>query len=124
MPRRDDDENDHHIAQWSAGELALFKDLADASAKSAVEQTFLKMGLDPSQPLVSQRYFQTLRTMTESAEENALDAAWVRRWRPRTEGLFGKIAAAILTFSVAGALSTYWHGFKSIVLAQQMPPHP
>jgi hypothetical protein len=102
----------------------LFRILADEAAKKAVEGFAVKMGLDPNQPLVSQRYFQVLRELTEHSEAKAANDAWVSRWRPRTEGLFGKAAAIVLGASVLGAMSTWWTGFKAIVTAQlPLPPH-
>jgi hypothetical protein len=128
MSRHDEDEHASgegriKIGNYTAGDIALFKDIADASADSTAKKIFVQMGLDPSQPLVSQRYFQVLRELTEHSEAKAANDAWVNRWRPRTEGLFGKVAAVVLGASVLGALNTFWTGFKSVITTASLPPH-
>lgn len=110
----DRDENSRvHIEGLSPGGLALFRDIAEASAKSAVEQMFVKMGLDPSQPLVSQRHFQLLRELAEHGEEDVKDRLFTRRWRGYSEGMVGKGMLGVLGLAVAGAVNAFWIGFKA-----------
>lgn len=97
------------IGNYTAGDIALFKDIAEAAADSAVQKMFVVMGHDPKEPLTAQ-----------------LDAAWTRRMRLRSEGVVGKVLAIVLSVSVLGALGTMWSGFK-IAVSNTPPttlPHP
>jgi hypothetical protein len=126
MSRHDEDhqsEGGIHIRDLSPGDVALFRNLADEAAEKAVEGFAVKMGLDPSQPLVSQRYFQVLRELTERSEDDGADRAFVRRWRPRIEGMPGKALVVIFGAAVLGAVNAFWTGFKAVVSATPLP-HP
>ena len=113
MSRHDDEqerpsESRIKIGNYTAGDIALFKDIAEAAADSAVQKMFVVMGHDPKEPLTAQ-----------------LDAAWTRRMRLRSEGMVGKVIALLLSVSVIGALGTFWTGFKAAVSAAptQQAPH-
>jgi hypothetical protein len=125
--RQDDDqqggESRLHIRGLGPGDIALFRNLADEAADRAVSKTFIAMGLDPNKPLVSQRYFQVLRELTERSEQDGADAAWTHRWRLRTEGAVGKVLATVLGVAVLGAIGTFWTGFKAVVATPPPLPH-
>jgi hypothetical protein len=124
--RPDDHKSDGsrvHIRGLSPGDVALFRNLADEAAEKAVNKTFIAMGLDPSEPLVSQRYFQVLRDLTDRIEDDSADAAWTRRWRERSEGLFGKAMISVFGLAVVGAANALWTGFKAAMASPPPLPH-
>jgi len=50
MPRHggDDESSRIHIGTHSPGDIALFRDIAEAAAEGAVNRAFIAMGLDPA----------------------------------------------------------------------------
>ncbi len=107
----------HQISRWSAGDVALFKDIADAAAEKAVEKTFTAMGLDPSDPIEAQRDFVVLRDLAKRANdpERRADDEWTRRTRLRMEGVFGKAVVTAVGLAVLGAAHALIEGAKAII---------
>lgn len=96
MTRRDDHPDDGiHVRGYTPGDLALFRDIADAAAESAVSKMFVMMGHDPKNPQGAQA-----------------DAAWTRRMRGYAEGAIGKMLLTAVGLSTLGALSAIWSGVK------------
>lgn len=106
----------HHVGNMDAGTLALLKDVAEATSEKTVRAFATTMGL-PEDPIESQEMFAALRKLANRPDdpEAVADAAWARRWRPRTEGLFGKCAAAVLTLCTLGAGSTLVAGARALL---------
>lgn len=106
-----------HGYDLSPGDLAMMRDIAEAAAKETVKAMFETMGLDPKQPIVSQRYFNVLRELTdnEDDDEHQADLAWVRRSRQLTDGMFGKGLIVAMTIAVGGALHTFWVGLQKVI---------
>jgi hypothetical protein len=67
--------------------------------------------------LDSQRDFQVLRNLATrgTTDDAAADAAWVRRWRPRTEGIVGKIILVVAGLAVTSGAHAAWLGLKMLV---------
>jgi hypothetical protein len=119
-PRNARDDDEHRIlgSKYTPDDVALFKDIAEAAAENVVHRLLVTMGLNPKEPLDSQRDFQVLRNLATrgTTEDAAADAAWVRRWRPRTEGIVGKLIIAVATLAVASGAHALWLGIKALVV--------
>jgi hypothetical protein len=113
---RDDQSRVHLGSRFTSGDVALFKDIADAAAERAVSKAFVAMGLDPSQPLVSQESFAVLRQLAGDEGARA-DFAWLRRTRLRAEGIVGKALVSAVGIGVVGAGHALWTGIKYYVSA-------
>lgn len=113
----DEPEDTVHGYDLSPGDLAMMRDIAEVAAKETVKQMFVTMGLDPKQPIVSQRYFNVLREITENEEddEHQADIAWTRRTRKMTDGVGGKALVIAMTVAVGGALHTFWIGLQKVI---------
>jgi hypothetical protein len=112
MSHRDDEQSRVHISsRYSPADVALFKDVAEAAAEKAVNKAFVAMGLDPSQPLVSQQSFAVLRQIAVDEAARA-DFIWLRRTRLRAEGIVGKALAGAVGVGVLGAAHAFWTGIK------------
>lgn len=107
----------HQISKWSAGDVALFKDIADAAAEKAVEKTFTAMGLDPNDPIAAQRDFVVLRELAQNANdpERRADDEWTHRTRVRMEGAFGKAVITAVGLAVLSAGHAIVAGAKAII---------
>lgn len=110
MSRHDDDHCDgetrFRVGNFTSGDIALFKDIAEAAADNAVQKMFVVMGHDPKEPLTAQ-----------------LDAAWTRRMRTRSEGMIGKAAITAVGLAVVGAAHAIWTGVKTaLVHTATLPP--
>lgn len=106
-----------HLEGLKAGDVALLKDVAEAAATSAVEKTFIAMGLDPKDPIAAQKDFSYLRDMTSRARDQALadDMNWLRRTRLRCEGISGKVIMGVVGVATVGGLGALWEGFKAAI---------
>lgn len=95
------------VGNFSAGDVALFKDIAEQAAENAVNKTFVAMGHDPKEPLIAQ-----------------LDAAWTRRMRERAEGVVGKMILTVAGAATLGGLNALWNGIKATLASTpSLPPH-
>lgn len=86
---------------------ALMADIADEAAKRAVERTLLTMGVDPNNPLETQRDMAALRELRELMESDEFqnDLLHLRRWRKAVDGVEGKGAIAAIGFICLGGLA-------------------
>lgn len=111
------------IGELSPGDVALLKDIAEASSEKAVSKCLLIMGLNMSDPIQAQEDFSILRQVGKILHDPEIreDLAWLRRARTRSDGIIGKILLTAIGISVAGAMHIVWDGLKSLLT--QAPPH-
>lgn len=107
----------NHVGRLQPGDIALMKDIADATAKEVSKAMFTAMGLDTTKPIEAQQTFAALRRIAERMDspDRQADDDWVRRWRPRTEGAFGKVFAAIITLCTVGAGTSIVAGARTLL---------
>lgn len=95
--RHDEDQRgEGRFSNFTPGDVALFKDIADAAAEATAQRMFVMMGHDPKDPRSAQ-----------------LDAAWNRRWRERTDGMTGKAILTLVGVAVLGGVKTLWAGLQT-----------
>lgn len=113
-------ETRHHVGGIDAGQLALMKDVADASAEKVAANMFKAMGLDTSNPIEAQDTFAALRRIAKRMDdpEAVADLAWTRRMRPRTEGMFGKALLTAVAIAVAGGIHMIVTGAAAMIGVQ------
>ncbi len=107
-----------HIGDLKPGDVALLRDIAEASAEKAVSKTFIAMGLDPEKPIDAQRNFTFLRSMVHD-KDLAADMGWLRRSRTRSEGIVGKAITTAVGLAVLGTLNAIWEYGRA--LATRLP---
>jgi hypothetical protein len=117
-------ENRLHIGSLGPGDIALLKQVADSSAKEAVLQTFIAMGLDPTDPIGTQGVFSALRDIAKehATEESKADRSWTRTTRLRSEGIIGKALLTAIGIAVWGAAQSTWAGLSALL--HSLPPLP
>ena len=89
--------------------------IAETAARSAVNETFTKLGIDISNPIQAQREFAViseLRHLIDDKEFQA-DLAHLRKWRTAVESAQKTTFLAIVGVLATGALAAFWLGFKS-----------
>lgn len=75
---------------------AMIREVVEETTKKAVEETFLRMGLQTDDPIEAQRDFQHLRS-----------------WRKSTESLGAKALAVAVGILITGALGALWAGLMT-----------
>lgn len=84
----------------------IMRQVADEAATKAVNDTLLRLGIDPNNPIEAQRDFAAMREMREmvSNEEWWKDQHHLRRWRKAVDAVESKgFMAAVGFFMIAGA---------------------
>jgi hypothetical protein len=105
-----DTTNRIHISGLGPGDVALLKNIAVEAAEQTTRTWLLKMGLNPDQPIIAQENFVALRQL--ATPETRTDLEFLRRWRPRLEGMPGKVLGAAITIGVLGAAQVTWANIK------------
>lgn len=116
-------ENRIHIGSLGPGDIALLRNVADEAAAKSVHGMMTGIGLDPNNPIESQKCFVRLREMVADPESRT-DMDWTRRTRKRTEGVFGKAILTLVALATLSAFQTMWLGLKSVLAsAALLTPH-
>jgi hypothetical protein len=99
------------------GHVALFRQLAEETAKKTVTEMFTAMGLDTRDPIAAQGDFSVLREVTKLARDDNFraDRDWVRRTRVRSEGIFGKVVVTSAVLVLTGAATVLAAGVRTIL---------
>ena len=98
------DDNRVHIEGLHARDVALLKQLVKEGTRDALDEFSISIGLDPEEPLRTQRNMQFLD-----------------KTRERYEGIHGKVIITAIGIAVAGAVQAAWAGFKTILTNGQVP---
>jgi hypothetical protein len=77
----------------------VIRDAMQETVKTALDETFIRLGLAASDPIEAQRDFQHLRS-----------------WRKGTESLGMKVLVTALGLAVSGGLAALWLGIKATIL--------
>lgn len=90
------------------------KAIADEIAKNAVNETLLRLGLDPTNALEAQKDMAALREMRALLDscEFRQDLLHLRKWRKSTEAIEGKGYAAAISMMAIGGIAAVAYAIK------------
>lgn len=74
------------------------EEIASRAARQAVEETFIRLGIDPTDPIEAQRDMQHLR-----------------EWRLAVAAIKSKGMLALLGILVSGLAAAVWLGFRELL---------
>lgn len=96
---------------------ALINEVASKAAREAVREAFLIMGVDPDDPITTQRDVAALREMRELVDDKdwQADMLHLRKWRKTMDSVQSKGVLTIVGMLVAGIFAGLWLGFKSLI---------
>lgn len=106
---------EYNIDGMTPAVVALLKKVAEESSKRTMVDSFLMIGIDITDPIKAQDAFAALRRLTKTLDdEDAIaDRLWVRKSRKRSEGIFGKAWAVVVTAAIMNGLYLAWLGLKT-----------
>lgn len=84
-----------HIEGLTPAHVALLKQVADEAADKAVEKMFVRIGIDPDDPIKAQA-----------------DMQWLRATRERCENVEGKAIMTLVGLLVVAIAGAVWAGLK------------
>ena len=98
----------------SATEL-LIRQVAEETARRAVESTLTMLGVDTENPLETQRDMAALRELRELVrhEDFQKDLAYLRSWRIAMSKIQNKGLLALVSIIIAGFCAAVWAGVKT-----------
>ena len=93
----------------------LIQQVADETARRAVESTLTMLGIDHENPLETQQDMAALRELRELVhdEEFRKDLAYIRSWRLAMSKIQSKGILTIVGLVVAGICAAVWAGVKA-----------
>lgn len=91
--------------------------IASAAAKKAVDETFMKLGIDTSDPIKAQRDFAILSEARKllDDEDFRADLTHLRKWRLAMDKAQSQSIIVMVTLIFTGIATAFWLGFKSQV---------
>lgn len=91
--------------------------IAAAAAKKAVDETFIKLGIDTSDPIKAQRDFAILSEARKllDDEDFRADLTHLRKWRLAMDKAQSQTLIVMITLIITGIVTAFWLGFKSQV---------
>jgi hypothetical protein len=91
--------------------------IAATAAKKAVDETFMKLGLDTSDPIKAQRDFAILSEARKllDDEDFRADLTHLRKWRLAMDKAQSQTLIVMITLIITGIVTAFWLGFKSQV---------
>jgi hypothetical protein len=103
------------MATPSATEL-LIRQVADETARRAVESTLITLGIDQDNPLETQRDMAALRELRELVrdEEFQKDLAYLRAWRLAMSHMQNKGLLTLVGIIMAGIVAAVIAGVRSL----------
>jgi hypothetical protein len=89
--------------------------IAEAAARSAVNETLTKLGIDTSNPIQAQREFAVMRELRGLVDDDEFqaDLAHLRKWRKAVESAQNTTFLAMIGLLVSGGAAAFWLGIKS-----------
>ncbi len=96
--------------------IALINEVAGKAAKEAVREAFLVMGVDPDDPIATQRDVAALRELRQLTDDKdwQADMLHLRKWRKTMDNVQSKGVLTLVGMLVAGVFTGAWLGFKSL----------
>lgn len=96
---------------------ALINEVASQAAREAVREAFLVMGVDPDDPISTQRDIAALRELRELVDDKdwQADMLHLRKWRKTMDSVQTKGVMTIVGMVVAGIFAGTWLGFKGLI---------
>ena len=93
---------------------ALMQQMAETAARTAVQQTLLTFGIDPTQPLEAQKDMAALRELRELVDDDEFqkDQIHLRRWRKTMESIESRGVLAAMGLLCLGGLTLILFAFK------------
>ena len=91
--------------------------IAAAAAVRAVEEMFLRLGVDTSDPIKAQRDFAVLSETRKLLDDEGFraDLTHLRRWRLAMDKAQSQTIVVMVTLIMTGVLTAFWLGFRSQV---------
>ncbi len=98
----------------SATEL-LIRQVAEETARRAVESTLTMLGVDTENPLETQRDMAALRELRELVrdEDFQKDMAYLRAWRLAMSKIQNKGLLTLIGIIIAGLCAAVWAGLRT-----------
>ena len=86
---------------------AFIRSIADESARTAVNQTLITLGINPANPIEAQKDFATIREVRLLLQDREIhkDLAYVREFRSTMDTVKTKGVVTALKFIVVGAVA-------------------
>lgn len=96
---------------------AVLEQIANSAARQAVRDTLVTLGVDPANPITSQRDFAALAEMRGLLEDKEFqaDLAHLRKWRQTVDGVQNKSMLAVVGVLVSGFVGLLVMGFQAWV---------
>ena len=95
--------------------VAELESIAASAAKTAVAETFMKLGIDTSDPIKAQRDFAVLSEARKLLEDEGFraDLTHLRKWRLAMDKAQSQTLVVMTTVILTGLLAAFWIGFKA-----------
>ena len=96
---------------------ALLREVASRAASEAVNEAFLRVGLDHSNPIEVQKDLAALRVVREMLGDTSYqaDMLHLRRWRCAMDQAKRRGVITAVGFLITGAIALIWMGMQSTI---------
>ena len=98
----------------------MVQEVAQEAAERAVAKALVSLGVDPSNPIETQKDMAALREWRElvSSEEFQRDMMHLRKWRKAVDSVQSKGMMSATGVIIGGLLAAAWVGIKSYLLTR------
>lgn len=98
----------------------LVNQIAEETAKKAVNQTLISLGIDANNQIDVQKDMMALRELRDLLDDPEIqqDLLHIRKWRKAADAVQFKGFKAAVSFIVLGILGLAWYGFKTTFMPQ------
>lgn len=95
----------------------IMKDVVSEAADEAVRKALVSLGVDPTNPLETQRDMAALRELREMASDEAFqrDMMHLRRWRKAMDGIQNKGILTVVSILFSGICAALWLGLQALL---------